>query len=157
MEGALAMTKRNKIIYWIATLWLGSGMLSTGVLQLFKAKAEGALSPPGVYGIAHLGYPVYFLTLLGVWKILGVVALLVPKFPLLKEWAYAGFFFAMSGAIFSHIAVGDPVKELIPSSLLLILTLLSWHFRPADRKTISVDQYSHGQDFGSPKTATQTS
>jgi len=55
------MTKRNKIIYWIATLWLGSGMLSTGVLQLFKAKAEGALSPPGVYGIAHLGYPVYFL------------------------------------------------------------------------------------------------
>jgi len=151
------MTKRNKIIYWIATLWLGSGMLSTGVLQLFKAKAEGALSPPGVYGIAHLGYPVYFLTILGVWKILGVVALLVPKFPLLKEWAYAGFFFAMSGAIFSHIAVGDPVKELIPSSLLLILTLLSWHFRPADRNTISVDQYSHGQDFGSPKTATQTS
>jgi|SRR6476660_1068378 len=157
MEGALAMTKRNKIIYWIATLWLGSGMLSTGVLQLFKAKAEGALSPPGVYGIAHLGYPVYFLTILGVWKILGVVALLVPKFPLLKEWAYAGFFFAMSGAIFSHIAVGDPVKELIPSSLLLILTLLSWRFRPADRNTISVDQYSHGQDFGSPKTATQTS
>jgi hypothetical protein len=151
------MTKRNRIIYWIVTLWLASGMLSTGVLQLFKAKAEGALSPPGVYGIAHLGYPVYFLTIIGVWKILGVVALLVPKFPLLKEWAYAGFFFAMSGAIYSHIAVGDPVKELVPSSILLILTLVSWHFRSADRKVVSMNRYSHRQDFGTPQTATPTS
>ena len=97
-------------------------------------KAEGALAPPGVYGITHLGYPVYFLTILGIWKILGVVALLIPKFPLLKEWAYAGFFFVMSGAIFSHIAVADPLKELFPSVLLLILTVVSWYFRPADRK-----------------------
>src|SRR6266852_1204540 len=118
------MTKRNKIIYWISTIWLASGMLSTGALQLFKAKAEGALAPPGVYGITHLGYPIYFLTILGVWKILGVAALLIPKFPLLKEWAYAGFFFAMSGAIFSHIAVGDSVKEIFPSLLLLILTVV---------------------------------
>src|ERR1700730_7399065 len=115
-------------------------MLSTGTLQLFKAKAEGALAPPGVYGITHLGYPVYFLTILGIWKILGVVALLIPRFPLLKEWAYAGFFFAMSGAIFSHIAVGDSVKELIPSLLLLILTVVSWYFRPDNRKIISVNQ-----------------
>src|SRR5260221_5125373 len=115
------MTKRNKIIYWIATIWLASGMLSTGTLQLFRAKAEGALAPPGVYGITHLGYPIYFLTILGVWKILGVVALLIPKFPLLKEWAYAGFVFLMSGAIFSHIAVGDSMREIFPSLLLLIL------------------------------------
>ena len=132
------MTKRNKIIYWIATIWLASGMLATGTLQLFRAKAEGALAPPGVYGITHLGYPVYFLTILGVWKILGVVAVLIPKFPLLKEWAYAGFFFVMSGAIFSHIAVGDPVREIIPSLLLLILTVVSWYFRPENRKIISV-------------------
>ena len=58
------MTKTRKIAYWIATLWLASGMLSTGVLQLCKARVEGALAPPGVYGITHLGYPVYFLTLL---------------------------------------------------------------------------------------------
>lgn len=149
------MSKRNKIIYWISTLWLASGMLSTGVLQLFKAKAEGALAPPGVYGITHLGYPVYFLTILGVWKILGVVALLIPKFPLVKEWAYAGFLFVMSGAIFSHIAVGDPLKELIPSLLLLVLTVISWYFRPAERKIISVNQYGRGQEFGGPKTATE--
>src|SRR6266853_4604256 len=133
------MTKRNKIIYWISTIWLALGMLATGTLQLFKAKAEGALAPPVVYGITHLGYPIYFLTILGVWKILGVVAVLIPKFPLLKEWAYAGFFFAMSGAIFSHIAVGDPVTEIFPSLLLLILTVVSWYFRPANRKIISVN------------------
>ena len=134
------MTKRNKIIYWISTIWLALGMLSTGTLQLFRMKAEGALAPPGVYGIKHLGYPIYFLTILGVWKILGVVALLIPKFPLLKEWAYAGFFFTMSGAVFSHIALGDSVKELVPSLLLLILTVVSWYFRPENRKIISVNQ-----------------
>ena len=123
------MTKRNKIIYWIATIWLALGMLSTGIVQLFKVKEEVDI-------ITHLGYPVYFLTILGIWKILGVVAVLIPKFPLLKEWAYAGFFFAMSGAVFSHIALGDAVKEIFPSLLLLILTVVSWYFRPADRKII---------------------
>lgn len=127
------MTRRNKIIYWIATIWLALGMLSTGAVQLFKAK-EGQ---GGLDMITHLGYPVYLLTLLGLAKILGVVALLIPKFPLLKEWAYAGFFFIMCGAIFSHIASGDSVDELIPSLLLLILTIVSWYFRPADKKIIS--------------------
>lgn len=124
------MTKRNKITYWIATTWLALGMVSTAAVQLFKAK-EGQ---GGVDSITHLGYPIYLLTLLGAWKILGVVAVLIPKFPLVKEWAYAGFFFAMSGAIFSHIALGDSVKEILPASLLLILTVASWYFRPADRK-----------------------
>src|SRR5260221_12312098 len=130
------MSKRNKIIYWIVTIWLTLGMISTGAVQLFKAK-EGQ---GGVDMITHLGYPVYLLTILGIWKILGVVAVLIPKFPLLKEWAYAGFFFVMTGAIFSHIAVGDSVNEIFPSLLLLILTVVSWYFRPADRRIISVNQ-----------------
>lgn len=134
------MTKRNKIIYWIATIWLATGMTATGLVQLFKAESPGAVAPPGVYGIKHLGYPVYFLTILGIWKILGVIALLVPKFPLLKEWAYAGFFFIMTGAIFSHIATGDPINANIPSLLLLTLTVVSWYFRPPDRKIISVNR-----------------
>ena len=134
------MKKRDKIIYWIATIWLALGMVSTGIVQLLKTENEGALAPPGVYGVTHLGYPVYFLTIIGVWKILGVAAVLIPKFPLLKEWAYAGFFFIMSGAIFSHIAVGHPLNEIFPSVLLLILTLASWYFRPANRKIISVNQ-----------------
>ena len=132
------MTKRNppagrarRIIYWIATIWLSLGMLSSGIVQLFNVKEE-------VDFILDLGYPSYFLTILGIWKILGVVALLIPRFPLLKEWAYAGFFLVMSGAVFSHIASGSPINEIFPSLLLLILTVVSWYFRPADRKIIPV-------------------
>src|SRR6187399_1594430 len=101
------MSKRNKIIYWIATLWLALGMVSTGAVQLLKTK-EGA---GGLDTIVQLGYPTYFLTIIGVWKILGVIVVLIPKFPLLKEWAYAGFFFAMSGAVFSHLASGSAAMD----------------------------------------------
>ena len=127
------MKKRNKIIYWIATIWLSLGMLSTGIVQLLHTEEE-------VEMMTRLGYPVYFLTIIGVWKILGVVAVLIPKFPLLKEWAYAGFFIAMSGAISSHLINGDEAKEIFGPTLLLILTVVSWYFRPADRKITSVNQ-----------------
>jgi uncharacterized membrane protein YphA (DoxX/SURF4 family) len=130
------MTKRNKIIYWIATIWLALGMTSTGIVQLFQLKGNG---PGSSDSMTHLGYPGYLLILLGIWKMLGVVTVLIPKFPLLKEWAYAGFFFIMSGAAFSHIASGDSVNELFPSLLLLILTLVSWYYRPVDRKIISLN------------------
>lgn len=130
--------KRNRIIYWIATLWLASGIFASGILQLTHSDAPGALSPPGVFGIKHLGYPVYFLTIIGTWKILGVVALLIPTFPLLKEWAYAGFFFLITGAIGSHLAVQDPLRELFPSLLLLVLTIVSWYLRSAGRKLIPI-------------------
>ncbi len=95
-------------------------MLAGAIGQVFKMQAWVEI-------ITQLGYPVYFLTILGIWKILGVAALLIPTFPLLKEWAYAGFFFIMIGAIFSHIAMSDPVIELFPSILLLTLTVLSWY------------------------------
>jgi len=122
--------KAGKIIYWVATLWLALGMVSTAIVQLIKTKEETDL-------MTHLGYPIYFLTILATWKMLGVVAVLVPKFALLKEWAYAGFFFAMTGAVFSHLAVGDGAKENFGPVLLIILTVLSWYFRPADRRIIS--------------------
>ena len=133
--------KAGKIIYWIATIWLALGMVATGLVQLFKGKAGQG----GVDMITHLGYPVYLLTLLGVWKILGAVAVLQSAgrhvfLNLLKEWAYAGFFFVMFGAIFSHMESGDPINEIIPSLLLLALTVISWYFRPADRKITSVNQ-----------------
>ena len=125
------MAKRNKIIYWIATIWLSLGMVSTGIVQLIKMEEEVAL-------FIRLGYPLYLLIILGAWKMLGVVAILIPKFPLLKEWAYAGFFFAMSGAVLSHFAVGDNAKEFFGPTLLLVLTIVSWYFRPASRKTIPI-------------------
>jgi hypothetical protein len=127
------MKKRNKIIYWIATIWLSLGMLSTAIVQLLKTNDE-------VEMITRLGYPVYFLTIIAVWKILGVITILMPKFPLLKEWAYIGFFIVMSGAIISHVAIGDAAKESFGPALLMILTMVSWHFRPAERKLILVNQ-----------------
>jgi len=126
------MTKRNKIIYWVATLWLSLGMVSTGIVQMIRIKEE-------VDKMTQLGYPGYFLTILGVWKILGVIAILIPRFPLVKEWAYAGFFFAMSGAVFTHLAVGDEAKEYFGPVLLLVLTAVSWYFRPVDRKLVTVN------------------
>jgi hypothetical protein len=125
------MTKRNKIIYWIATIWLSLGMVATGVVQLIRSKEEVAM-------FTELGYPLYFMTLLAVWKFAGVVAVLIPRFPLLKEWAYAGFFFTMSGAVISHFALGDEAIEFFGPVLLLILTVTSWYFRPADRKFVSL-------------------
>lgn len=121
------MTKTTKIIYWVATLWLALGMTSTGIIQCIQLKEEVEL-------MNRLGYPAYFLTIIGVWKLLGVVAILLPKFPLLKEWTYAGFFFVMSGAIFSHLAIGDPTQEYFGPVLLIVLTIVSWYYRPADRK-----------------------
>lgn len=123
------MSKHNKIIYWIATLWLCLGMLSTGIVQVIKMEAEVAM-------FARLGYPAYLLTILGVWKILGVIAVLAPRFPLVKEWAYAGFFFTMSGALVSHYAVDNDAMEYFGPTLLLVLTVVSWYFRPADRKVV---------------------
>ncbi|NML21688.1 DoxX family protein [Pseudoflavitalea sp. G-6-1-2] len=124
------MSKRNKIIYWVATGWLALGMTATGIVQLLQVKEE-------VANMATIGYPAYLLCIIGAWKILGVIAVLVPKFPLLKEWAYAGFFFAMSGAVASHIAVGNPIGKIWPPLLLLVLTLISWYFRPASRKLVA--------------------
>lgn len=124
------MSKRNKIIYWIATLWLSLGMTSAGIVQTLRIKEELAM-------MTHLGYPEYFLPIIGIWKLLGVIAILIPGRPLLKEWAYAGFFFTMTGAIISHFVCRDEAKEFFGPTLLLVLTILSWYFRPAERKIIS--------------------
>ncbi|MBD1426021.1 DoxX family protein [Sphingobacterium arenae] len=123
------MKRTNRIIYWIVTVWLSLGMVSTGIVQIIRMDEE-------VKKMIELGYPVYFLTIIGVWKILGAVAVLVPRFPLVKEWAYAGFFFLMTGAIFTHIAVGDEAMEYFGPSLLLLLTIVSWYFRPNERKLV---------------------
>ncbi|MEP1150763.1 MAG: DoxX family protein [Balneola sp.] len=120
-------TKRNKIIYWVATLWLALGMISTAIVQLIQMEEEVTM-------IIELGFPAYLLIILGICKILGVIAVLVPKFPLVKEWAYAGFFFIMTGAVISHIVVGDEATTLFGPLLLLVLTVTSWHFRPEERK-----------------------
>jgi len=118
---------RNKIIYWLATALLSFGMLGSGISQILHVKEMDEL-------ITHVGYPLYFMYIIGVWKILGVIALLVPKFKLLKEWAYAGFFFLMTGALISHLAMGDGGKAILGPLFQTIFVVLSWYFRPANRK-----------------------
>ncbi len=127
------MKKKNKIIYWVTTGFLAFGMLAGGVQQLLQIGGYVEI-------ITGLGYPLYFMSILGAWKILGVIAVLAPKFPLVKEWAYAGFFFAMSGAAISHISAGQPFIEALPSLVLLTVTVLSWYFRPDDRKITSANE-----------------
>lgn len=124
------MQKRNKIIYWIATALLCFGMLGSGTAQVMRLPDMVALVTP-------LGYPVYFLTIIGVWKILAVIAILFPGFKLLKEWAYAGLFFVMTGAFLSHLAVGDGISNLVGPIMQTLFIILSWYFRPADRKILS--------------------
>ena len=108
-------------------------MIASGIQQTFTIGGFVEI-------MTRLEYPAYFSVILGVWKIAGVVAILIPKFPLLKEWAYAGFFFVMSGAIFSHLVVGDEAVELFAPTFLLILTVVSWYFRPNDRKILTTQK-----------------
>jgi hypothetical protein len=125
--------KTNKIIYWASTMLVVLGMLPGGIGQIFHAKWSLDLIGP-------LGYPEYILTIIGTWKVLGSIVLLIPKLPLIKEWAYAGFFFAMSGAVISHLVSDESMNKLISPLVLLIFIVLSWYFRPGDRKIISVNQ-----------------
>jgi uncharacterized membrane protein YphA (DoxX/SURF4 family) len=112
-------------IYWLSTGLLGLDFLVGGAFQI-------ARSPQAVQGFAHLGYPAYFLTLLGVWKILGAIALFVPGFPRLKEWAYAGIFFDVTAAVVSVVAVDGLAPALLPLAF-VALTLTSWTLRPISR------------------------
>ncbi|WP_412850701.1 DoxX family protein [Chryseobacterium sp. PMSZPI] len=130
MEISNRSEKRTKIIYWIFTLWMALGMVSTAIVQIMKNKDE-------VTNFTNLGYPVYVMTIIGIWKILGVIAILIPKRLLLKEWAYAGFFFVMSGAVISHLIVNDSAGRTFPAILLFVLVIISWYFRPADRKVFT--------------------
>ncbi|MES2836719.1 MAG: DoxX family protein [Bacteroidota bacterium] len=123
---------RNKIIYWVATALLSFGMLASGVSQLLQLKDMKEL-------VTHVGYPLYFLYIIGVWKILGVIAILIPKYPLVKEWAYAGFFFLLTGALVSHLFMGDVGNAIFGPLFQTLFVLVSWYFRPANRKLASIN------------------
>ena len=124
---------RMKVIgYWATTAAIVLEALAGGVTDLIHGPALLFVGDPVVSVLKQLGYPVYLLTILGVWKLLGAIALLVPRFPRLKEWAYAGTFFAYVGAAASWAARGD-IGDLIVPLALVVLTLASWALRPPDR------------------------
>ena len=125
------MEKRKLIWYWIITGILSFCIFSGGLAQALQVKGV-------VEGFKPLGYPTYFISIIGVWKMLGIIAILIPGFKLLKEWAYAGIFFTMTGAVISHIASNDIHPQIIAPALFAVFAVLSWYSRPADRKIAAV-------------------
>ena len=125
------MTMRAKnIAYWTTTVLVAFFIGSGGVSQVVQFQSN-------VHGVVPvLGYPMYFFAILGFWKVLGAIAILVPRFPRLKEWAYAGIFFDLTGAAASCAAVGGYgvyAFHIIVPLLLAGLTVASWAFRPQSR------------------------
>lgn len=118
--------KTKIIFYWVTTLLVAFELF-------YGAEWDLTRQPHVVTVITHLGYPLYFLTILGTWKILGGIALLAPRLPRLKEWAYAGAFFEMNGAVLSHAARGDHTGELVVPLAFSALILASWALRPQSR------------------------
>jgi uncharacterized membrane protein YphA (DoxX/SURF4 family) len=126
----MSLAKVKSIGYWAATAILALQFLVGGLVTLAR--------PPQVLaGMEHLGYPAYFGLILGVWKVLGAVAVLAPRFPRLKEWAYAGIFFDLTGAVVSHAASGDGPQALGPL-VFVALAVASWALRPSSRVIGSV-------------------
>jgi uncharacterized membrane protein YphA (DoxX/SURF4 family) len=122
--------KTKSIAYWTTTALVAFFIGGGGVAQLLHLKTT-------VDGFVHiLGYPAYFVTILGVWKVLGPIAILVPRFPRLKEWAYAGIFFDLTGAAASCAAVGgsSEVLHVVAPLAIACLTVASWALRPDSRK-----------------------
>jgi hypothetical protein len=114
------------IIFWVAT---GIIILQTAVAAYLNLTHHAFVAET----IEHLGYPTYLLTILGTWRVLCVIALVVRGFSRVKEWAYAGLFFDLTGAVASHVAVGDKFSTLAFPLFLILLTCTSWALRPADR------------------------
>jgi len=126
------MEKKKLIWYWIITAILSFCIFTGGLFQALQL-------PDVIKGFKPLGYPTYFISIIGIWKVLGIIAILIPGFKLLKEWAYAGIFFTMTGAVISHIASNDIHTQIIAPIVLAILTVLSWYLRPANRKIVAVN------------------
>ena len=128
------MMKMKMIGYWTSTAAVASVLLVDGVMGLVHAHGRVMLvGKPLDAVMERLGYPAYLLKILGVWKPLGAIALLVPGFPRLKEWAYAGTFFNMTGAAASSVASGDDAGNSIWALIFAVLTLASWALRPQSR------------------------
>ncbi len=126
MDEADVTMKLKVLGYWATTALVAFAVLSGGA-------AEVARRPDNVEGLVHLGYPVYFATIIGLWKVLGGIAVLAPRFPRLKEWAYAGIFFNLTGAAVSHAVSGDAAWHVIVTASLAALAIASWALRPPSR------------------------
>ena len=114
---------QKKAAYRASTGFAALALGATGLADLLRV-------PAVMEGLAHLGYPTYFATILGTWELLGAAAIVAPDLPRVKEWAYAGMFFALSGAALSHAASGDPASKVLVPLAVLGAVAVSWTLRP---------------------------
>jgi uncharacterized membrane protein YphA (DoxX/SURF4 family) len=119
--------KGRIIAYWSTTILLFLAIFGGGTAQLTH-------QPQNVAGLVHLGYPPYMASILGFWKICGALSILIPGFPRLKEWAYAGIFFVLTGAAASHAICHDPAWHVVVTLTLALFAVVSWALRPASRR-----------------------
>ena len=132
MTSTMKAERTRAIVYWVATALLVFELVLGGMWDVLRVPHVRVV-------IERIGYPLYFLVILGVWKLLGAVALVIPRFPRLKEWAYAGVVFNLTGALVSHVASGD--IEPGPMSYLVVMvgiTATSWSLRPPSRRNFPV-------------------
>jgi len=128
---SFASSSRGRTIaYWVTTGLVAAESVLGGVWDIRQIPYVRA-------GIEKLGYPAYVLVIIGVWKLLGAVAVLVPRFPRLKEWAYAGMFFNYTGAVASHLAVGDGAEAVVYPIIITGLVVASWALRPSARRDLA--------------------
>ena len=128
---------KNSVTYWLTTCLFCLVLGFSGVAHFGRLDSM-------VESMTGLGYPVFFMSIIGLAKLLGVAALLAPRLPLLKEWAYAGFAFNLIGAVASHLFVGDPAPEYVPPAALLCIGAASYLLRPASRRLPGVLAWSPG-------------
>lgn len=121
------MSKGKLIAYWIITVLVAANYAFAGVMYIGRG-------PDVQMGAKALGYPVYFFVILGVWKLLGAAAILLPRMPVVKEWAYAGMFINLTAATASSAVMGMPMQHIISPMVMLLFVVLSWALRPASRR-----------------------
>ena len=125
------------IAYWLLTVLVVFELAAGALWDLLRIEYVRV-------ALTHLGYPLYVLIILGVWRIPGALTLLAPRLPRLKEWAYAGAFFDYTGAMASHLLKGNHGSQWIGPAIFSGFTLLSWGLRPASRKLPNAARSSEG-------------
>jgi hypothetical protein len=122
-------SRSRTIAYWATTAIVAAEFLVGGVMDVMRM-------PPFFGVMLHLGYPPYFSAIIGTWKVLGAVVVLLPRTARLKEWAYAGMVFDLTGAAASNLAVGDGAGAVVAPLVFVVLVMVSWALRPPARRDL---------------------
>jgi hypothetical protein len=136
LASSVPSSRGGTIAYWVSTVLVAAESAVGGAMDILQL-------PPFFAILMHLGYPAYFSIIIGVWKVLAAVAVLAPRFPRLKEWAYAGMVFNMTGAAASHLAVGDAAAALVAPIVFTGLVFASWALRPSARRDHAPSRAAH--------------